>query len=925
MSGFLSLSDSSNRVKGSQHFDEQVKMRGNTWPDDRDSNGSIGGKSRVSEGLSFLSLLFVTLIIAVIPWILGGAIPQASLVLQSGAVLASLMAMGSMFLSRQFPVRLPMSCLPLLGFCVIGLMQLMPVYSHPALVMQHAVLPALAKELPATQEKPGRTSSAVRSVMPDATRLSISQTLSLALLSITLFEMARTRHQMLMVIVGLVFSGCGMSALALSQQFGAVEVIIGNHWKVSPTPPFGCFVNPNNAAGWLMVCLSGSLLLCGVTFGRELRPGQGMSRLGASRKDAIWLAWQNFVGRIADVNTVQLLAAGSAILLIAGVAATLSRAGIIAAILGFVAFVLSRFKIGRWFFALCSLSLILIFGCLFLVLLDLDTIVLSELQTLKDPVSESTGRLLHWTDSLSSCLDFPILGSGLGGYRYGSLPYQRHYTGKWFQRADNQYVEVLVESGLLGFGCLIAFAVIALMLIREVLSSKIQRQRSKTGGLLGWSASAVLCSVVALSGAAFFDYGVSLPSVAGAFVVLVVLLERQAVDSRESGSDSRRTRHEPAAPSAGPFVAAWILLVVSVAILIPDTFSAARISAAVAPVERQLNRPVPEVLSETGDQLLSDLNAALLLRPDDLDGLRVRVLFQELLFRNEILKRIAATREMTPAQQENTFRTLTAASLADRVLNPEMPEEVRSEIRNEMNSILEKYPWRKSAQNLLQESAFSLNVSTSLAFCHFLLGDNEMAEAAVNNARFSEPHGARGLFLMGHALLQLGKVDACRTCWNQSLSASESFRPAILSETARILGSKIALEWFLPNSYEACVKAAMGIRTENDLRQKLFELADEFWTSSRPRLTESLAVTRASHLEATGECNVVTAWLTECLLEMPYNLRVRKQNARQLEKCGKNSEAYDEWLRIQAFDPSDKEAENALKRLIQLPPTTERR
>jgi tetratricopeptide (TPR) repeat protein len=216
-------------------------------------------------------------------------------------------------------------------------------------------------------------------------------------------------------------------------------------------------------------------------------------------------------------------------------------------------------------------------------------------------------------------------------------------------------------------------------------------------------------------------------------------------------------------------------------------------------------------------------------------------------------------------------------------------------------------------------------VSTNLAFCDLLLGEDELSQRAVKNARFSEPHGARGLYLIGHLLLQTGKIDECRACWNQSLAASESFRPAILLETATSLGSEIALEWFRPDSYESCVKAAIGVRSEKNLSLKLFEQADQFWTSSRPRLTESLAVTRASHLEATAACEAVVAWLTECLLAMPDNLRLRRQTAVQLEKCGKNSEAYDEWLRIQAFDPSDKDAENALKRLIRLPPTTERK
>ena len=235
-------------------------MQEDQLPGDAIPYRALGVTAHLSESLSFLSLLVITLTIAVVPWILGGAIPPASLVLQCGAVLASVLAMGSMFLSRRFPGQLPVTCLPFVGFCLIGLLQLLPIYSHPALEMKHAVLPELAETLSATQNNPDAKSASVRSVMPAETRLTLSQMLSLALLSVTIFEMARTRRQILIVVLGLVLSGCGMSALALSQQFGAVEVVIGNHWKISDTTPFGCFVNPNNAAGWLMICL-----LCAVS------------------------------------------------------------------------------------------------------------------------------------------------------------------------------------------------------------------------------------------------------------------------------------------------------------------------------------------------------------------------------------------------------------------------------------------------------------------------------------------------------------------------------------------------------------------------------------------------------------------------------------------------------------------------------------
>lgn len=894
-------------------------------PEDTIPHSATGVTAQLGEALSFLSVLVVTLTIAVVPWILGGAIPQASLVLQSGAVLASVLALGSMFLSRRFPRRLPVTCLPFVGFCLIGLLQLLPVYNHPALEMKHAVLPELATALPATQKSTDGTPASVRSVMPAETRLTISQMLSLTLLSVTLFEMARTRRQILIVVVGLVLSGCGMSALALSQQMGAVAVVIGNHWKISDTTPFGCFVNPNNAAGWLMICLSGSLLLCGISFGSESQSTFRTSRRSSFSRDVIPMAWRNLVSRVASMNSAQVLAASSAILLIAGIAATLSRAGIVAAILGMIAFVLSRFSTGRWVFAIGSLTVIMVLACLFLALMDLDTVIVSELRTLKDPVSESTGRLLHWTDSLRSSLDFPLLGSGLGGYRYGSLPYQRHYTGKWFQRADNQFVEVVVESGLAGFACFVGFGIISLVLVRRVMNSSAPGRRTKTSSLRDWSASAVLYSVVAIAGAAFFDYGISLPSVAGAIAVLVVMLERQAIDLKESKSDFGSNEKGFEGTSAGPYLAVWISLLVSAAILIPDTFAAARIYSSLAPVQRLVDHPDVQILSDKGDLLLANLDAAMASRPDDDLSRRIRVLFLELLFRQEMLRRMSAGREMSTKDWENGFRRLNTASIADLVLDSLTPEATRSNIRNEFKLILERYPWRESGRNLLRESAWTLTVPTDLALCDLLLGDQALAQVNVNHIRFAEPHGASSLFLIGHALLKAGRIEICRACWDQSLSVSETFRPLMLREAAKTMGADVAIDWLLPDSYEPCAKAAIGFRGEKALKQRLFGQADLLWENARPRLTESLALTRALHLDAEGAADAAADWLSECLQEMPENLSLRKRRALLLEKCGKNSEAYDEWLRVQSSNFRDTEAEKALKRLIRLPPTTLRR
>ena len=893
---------------------------------DRHSDGNFESSSgfwgRLSDGFSALSLTVAAITLAVVPWFLGGAIPHAILVLQVGAVLSAALALIAMFLARRFPTSLPSISVPLLGIAVIGMLQLLPVYVNPALEMRHSVNADLAKELPSTQAENAVRRENLRSVMPAETRLMISQSLSLALIAITVFGTATTNRRVLWSVSGLVTSGCGMAVVALSQKFGAVEVVIGNHWKISPTKPFGCFVNPNNAAGWLMICLAGSVFLCGVAFRDGRQQMLRSSRKWISPVTLAWMAWQELLRRLASVNSLQLVAAVSAVLLTTGIAATLSRAGISAAIIGLAAFAVSRYRSGRLFAAFAGLGFVAFLTCLFLILFQLDTLVLSELRTLKDPVSESTGRLMHWSDSLRSCLDFPLLGSGLGAYRFGSLPYQRHYTGKWWQRADNQYVEVLVETGIAGLICFVGFGILALLLVRSVLFNNRKLNRSSVGALTSLLGSSVLFSVVSLAAAAFFDYGIALPSVAGAFVVLVAALERRSFDLQQSESIDNAGSHEGRANSAGPSLAIWLAVTVSSAILLPDTLSAARIYSALVPMRRMLDRPDLKMLTESGDETLKDAEAVLELRPDDFEGLRVRARFLELLFRNELILRMTPGRTMSPAAQENAFRELRPFGLAHRMLNPEASDVLTSETRKTIDAVLLRYPWNEADRELLKLSPSVLDVATDLGMLELMMSPPAgLPILAVTHSQFAEPHNARNLSQFGQAMLMAGRTDECRQLWIQSLAASESFRPAILLNAVHAWGSDEALGLFGPESYESAVLAATGIRSEPELTASLFEQAEKLWANSRPRLSKSVVMARATHLEAIGEVNAAIEWLAECLADQPRNLPFRKSRARLLEQVGRNRDAYDEWLRVQNFDESDPAAPQALKRLIKEPPT----
>lgn len=637
--------------------------------------------------------------------------------------------------------------------------------------------------------------------------------------------------------------------------------------------------------------------------------------------DRIWHAWSGAVGRIAEMTAAQIVAVSAVILLVAGIASTLSRAGITATVLGLIAFSMSRVTMGRWLAVFCSLIAIVLVSVLFLSLMDLDTIVLSELQTLKDPVSDSTGRLLHWSDSLLSCLDFPLIGSGISGYRCASMPYQRHYAGRWFQRADNQYVEVLVESGLLGFICFAGFGILGMALAIRTLLSRTRRLGPETL-FDGWLASSVVLALTALSGAAFFDYGVSLPSVAAAMVAMLALLENRLQDSGRLSRDAKHSRRPDFKFGGGAGFLLWLSLLGSAVVLVPDTASAAESYSAVAAADRLLGKSAVDALEESGDRLLQELNRALEKRPDDILVARTRFLLLEQLCRRELLLLTTKGQVLDQQTLQTRFQSMRPGVFAFHLQNPAVSEEVANQARAEFSSCLRKYSWGEAGKVLMKRSVGLPSVGLMMMEFGVIFSDLPCQEAAMQYTQFCEPQDAPGLFEIGQLMLRDGRTDDARRVWELSLRASEQFRSRMISELARTATFDKSLSWLMPDQYESSVQCAIEMRGEPALREKLLERAEQIWNVSAPRMTDAVVISRSRHLEEIGSVEAGLQVLELYLYEDPHNVSVRKALASLLEKVGRNGEAYDEWLRIQSFDPDDSSVPVALARLIKLPPTS---
>ncbi len=894
------------------------------------SNPSIGDIDQagnrpaelVSHFLRSVSLLIASVTVAMTPWFLGGAIPHARLCLQLGAITSSAISVLALLIDRKPQSGFPAISLPIIGLALIGAFQLQPRFTHVATQMKHAVVPNSAEFLPSELN----AATHPQTSSPAETRRTVSQLLSLAMLAFVVHESIRTSGHLAFTLAVLTTSGVAMAALALSQQFGSSEVVVGNDWKISDTTPFGCFVNPNNAAGWFAVCLGGSLFLCGAA---SFRTDDSASAIRQSRRwtsfsERLWLWWVDLVSGISSMTPLQIITLSGSIILIAAIAATLSRAGIVAGCLGLFAFAITRFRSGYWTTTIILFAALVTLAGGLMLLFELDTVVLSELRTLKDPVSESTGRLLHWSDSLQSCLDFPVLGSGLGAYRFSTLPYQQHFTGKWFQRADNQYVELIVETGCLGAACLAMFSLLTMRMIVRQFRAHSPQKKTRTLYFRRWLGSACTCSFVALAGASFFDYGISLPSVSSAAVLLLSCLS--AAESTNLTSPSTNRGPAEGTPT-GSFRAVAIRLLIWCSVgafsgtLVSDAVGSVRAYEPVPEIERLLQRPDMKVLTEAGDQLLKSIDSHEEVQHDDPEYQRLRVLLMALLHQRDLVDqiRIEQNQNLTFEQQTNLLTRVAPAALLQQLGAPNISESVRRQSIADIQQTLKQNDWFGAARDFLRRNPLMLSMAPDVSLYGLLFQEDAVVDEFVQLTRFSEPHSAPDLFVLGYFLKRAGRADQGTGLWQQALAASDTVRAGILTEVSRIDGVDSALKQFAPGTWESAAAAALQCNLNPSLQQELFKLAESLWQNPGT-MTFAKVQLRANQLVGMKKSEDAVAFLNQQLASDPANIEVRKCLARILEASGENEQAYNEWLRIRSFVGDSEEVEKSLQRTIRLPP-----
>jgi O-antigen ligase len=286
----------------------------------------------------------------------------------------------------------------------------------------------------------GPTAATARplSIEPGETWLALLVAASMVLLFwclCTMFQRGGVRA----IVRAVAWLGLFLSPLAIVQHIMPIP-IVDAAWGLTSRGlrPYGPFVNRNDFAGWLIMAIP-------LTFGYAVARMQSRHRTGESLdpetafdSKSIWLAM-------------------AVCLMLAGLLSSLSRSGLLGALAGLAFFAwISRRRLTarRAGLAIVGLAVLLVIATTYADMGALAT-------RLEGSFSEGVAsRLSIWRQTWPVVRDFWPLGTGAGTYQAVMVLYQTMSRFFYISHADNEFLQILTEGGLL-LGVPVAFAIVA--------------------------------------------------------------------------------------------------------------------------------------------------------------------------------------------------------------------------------------------------------------------------------------------------------------------------------------------------------------------------------------------------------------------------------------------------------------------------------
>ncbi|HUG70635.1 MAG TPA: O-antigen ligase family protein [Pirellulaceae bacterium] len=466
--------------------------------------------------------------IGALPWLFGGVHTSSQLLL-AGCVLVGLLIY--IFARPASGAAFPATLLPLLLAIGLGFVQQWPLGDALDTVSPRSNElweVTLIANGPAAETLAVHTGELVTSRASTISLYPLSTRRDLILLStaVAVFFLASQllahRRWQRLLFAAIAANGAIFAFFGIAQQLVWNGLLYGQVPLTQGGRPFAAFVNSNNAGGYLNLCLAAAIGFTLYAFSRDGDADsshRSNSRFSSpidrdSQRSSRW--FERLGGRLlaefAQLNGAKLLAVVMLVLIFAGLLCTLSRGAWLSMALSAVVVAAVLVASRRVAYVAGTLVLVVALGYGLVDWLGRTDVIGARWQTLRAQLADPTdGRLAHWPVGLRAAGDFWLLGSGLGTYRYVYRPYA-DTDDAWFYHAENQYVEALLEGGVLGLGLLLAAIVTIGFACRRLLLDRSPARR--ICGVVG------IYALVSQAVQALFDFGLYLPANTALFALI---------------------------------------------------------------------------------------------------------------------------------------------------------------------------------------------------------------------------------------------------------------------------------------------------------------------------------------------------------------------------------------------------------------------
>ena len=318
-----------------------------------------------------------------------------------------------------------------------------------------------------------------------------------------------------LVARGIAWIGLALGVLVFIQRAGPPDLIYG-FWRpvarIDIPHPIGPFLNRNDLAAWLIVALPVVL-------------GYALARVVSD-----WARPKPDVTSLVNPRAVSL--AASLCLMFAALLASLSRSGLLGAVVGLgTLLMLSRRRLSKANLAWLTAGIALI---------ALAATAYANLPALAGRVGELTsslsgGRMTIWRETWPMARDFPLLGIGLGGFERGMSVYQQSTRQLFFNHAHNEYLQLLVEGG----GVLAVATLVGLFAGGREMASRLRNDRSPMFFVRAGAAGAVTALLVQ----SVWHIGIRMPATGVLFAIAAAMASyRPAPDIGEQSTARQSER-----------------------------------------------------------------------------------------------------------------------------------------------------------------------------------------------------------------------------------------------------------------------------------------------------------------------------------------------------------------------------------------------